>query len=174
MTKPPSKNQQTLVLIKPDGLKKSLTGNILTKLSETKLVIVGAKVVKVTRELAEQHYAQLKDQPFFPELIKYLQGNLHGHPYDRVLALAYYGPDAIVAVRKIVGATNPEEADPTTIRGAYGRINRSGLYENVIHASGNPEDAKREIQLWFKPDELVFDVYPSVPVTREIRERVWA
>lgn len=165
--------QQTLVLIKPDGLKKSLTGNILTKLSETKLVIVGAKVVQVSRELAEQHYAHLKDQPYFPELIKYLQGNLHGHPYDRVMALVYHGPEAITSVRKIVGATNPEEADPTTIRGAYGRINRSGLYENVIHASANAVDAEREIKLWFAPEELVFDLYPTTTVIRQAQTKVW-
>ena len=69
--------QQLLVLIKPDGLKKSLTGNILTKLSEAKLVIVGAKVVNVSRELAEEHYKHLKDKPFFNDLLKYLMGEYH-------------------------------------------------------------------------------------------------
>src|SRR5258708_8929752 len=101
--------QQTLVLIKPDGLKKSLTGNILTKISETKLVIIGSKVVKVSNELAEQHYHMLKDKPFFKDLIHYIQGKYH-HT-ERVLALVYQGVGAIEKVRTIAGATNPEEAD---------------------------------------------------------------
>ncbi|MEE8179991.1 MAG: nucleoside-diphosphate kinase, partial [bacterium] len=69
--------QQTLVLIKPDGLKKSLTGNILTRLSETKMEIAAAKIVHVSRELAEEHYCHMKEKPFFKELIKYIQGELH-------------------------------------------------------------------------------------------------
>ncbi|MCX7661543.1 MAG: nucleoside-diphosphate kinase, partial [Candidatus Omnitrophica bacterium] len=125
-------NQATLILIKPDGLKRSLTGNILTRLSETKLKIIGAKMVRVSEELAHKHYAHLKDKPFYPELIKYITGQLHGD--NRVMALIYWGEDAINKVRQIVGATNPEEAEPTTIRAQYGRIRTSGLYENVVHA----------------------------------------
>jgi nucleoside-diphosphate kinase len=147
--------QRTLVLIKPDGLQKSLTGNILTKLSEAKLEIVGAKVTKVSRELAEAHYQHLKEKPFFDELIRYIQGKLHGQHYQRVLALVYQGEEAISLVRKIAGSTNPEEADPTTIRGAYGRITTKGVYENVIHASSDSKDAEREINLWFRPEEIV-------------------
>ena len=135
-------NQATLVLIKPDGLKKSLTGNILTRLSETKLEIVAAKIVRVSRQLAEQHYQHLKDKPFFEEVIKYIQGELHGR--RKVMALIYWGEDAINKCRQLAGATNPEEADPTTIRGAYGRITTSGVYENVIHVSANEKDAERD------------------------------
>ncbi len=101
--------QQTLVLIKPDGLKKSLTGNVLTRLSETKLDIVAARIVKVSKVLAEQHYIMLKDKPFFNDLIKYLMGEYHK---KKVMALVYWGEDAINNVRKICGSTNPEEADP--------------------------------------------------------------
>lgn len=151
-------NEATLVLIKPDGLKKSLTGNILTRLSETKLVIVGAKVLCVPRELAEKHYSHLKDKPFFEELITYIQGKIH--KVERVMALVYYGDGAIEKVRKICGATNPEEAEPTSIRGAYGRILTSGLFENVIHTSSCATDAEREIKLWFDPAEIVNDLYP--------------
>lgn len=151
--------EATLVIIKPDGLKKSLTGNILTRLSETKLKIIGAKIVKVSEALAEKHYAHLKDQPFYPELIKYITGKLHGD--NRVMALVYWGDDAIRKVREIVGATNPEEADPTSIRGAYGRILTSGLFENVIHASSKSEEAEREIKLWFEPEEIVYELYPT-------------
>lgn len=164
--------QATLVLIKPDGLKKSLTGNILTRLSETKLEIVAAKVVRVSRELAEAHYCHLKDKPFFPELIKYLQGELHDR--KKVLAMIYWGEDAINKVRQLAGATNPEEADPTTIRGSYGRITTKGLYENVIHASTNEAEAEREIKLWFSPDEVIVDLYPTNKVKKELSLRVWA
>lgn len=164
-----------LVLIKPDGLKKSLTGNILTKLSEAKLVIIGAKVVKVSRELAEAHYVQLKDKPFFEELVRYIRGEIHGESYSRVLALVYQGTNAIEKLRAIGGATNPEEADPVSIRGAYGRITTKGVYENVIHCSSDPKEAEREIKLWFQPNEMCCDVYPTKKVTKEKCEHeVWA
>ena len=79
--------QNTLVIVKPDGLKKSLTGNILTKLAETRLIIVAARVTGVTQELAEQHYYHLKDKPFFPDLLNYIQGKIYGEDYQRVLAM---------------------------------------------------------------------------------------
>ncbi|MFH1784110.1 MAG: nucleoside-diphosphate kinase [bacterium] len=166
--------EQTLVLIKPDGLKKSLTGNILTKLSESKLEIAGAKVIKVSQELAEKHYLHLKDKPFFGELIKYLQGKIHGENYERVLALVYQGEDAIQKVRQISGATNPEEADPTSIRGSYGRITTKGVYENVIHASSDNKEAEREIKLWFEPDEIVSKIYPTEDkVLEKLTKTTW-
>src|SRR5215510_12516261 len=115
-----NRTEDTLVLIKPDGLKKSLTGNILTKLAETRLIIVAAKVVSVTRDLAEKHYMHLKDKPFFPDLLNYIQGKIYGEEYQRVLAMVYRGENAIQKVRDIAGSTNPEEADSTSIRGAYG------------------------------------------------------
>jgi nucleoside-diphosphate kinase len=165
--------QQTLVLIKPDGLKKSLTGNILTRLSETKLEIVAAKIVRVNRELAVEHYKHMKDKPFFEELIKYIQGELHDR--RKVMAMVYWGEDAIAKVRQISGATNPEEAEPTSIRGSYGRITTKGIYENVLHASTNEQEAEREIKLWFQPDEIIVDLYPTKVVTVEKeKRRVWA
>lgn len=165
--------QQTLVLIKPDGLKKSLTGNILTRLSETKLEIVSARIIRVSRQLAEEHYKHMKDKPFFEELVKYIQGELHER--RKVLAMVYWGEDAIKRVRDIAGATNPEEADPTTIRGAYGRITTKGLYENVIHTSKDEAEAEREIKLWFEPDEIIVDLYPTEFVTlNNLTKRVWS
>lgn len=164
--------QQTLVLIKPDGLKKSLTGNILTRLSETKLEIVAAKIIRVSRELAEKHYSHMKDKPFFEDLVKYLQGEFHDR--RKVLAMVYWGEDAIRKVRSICGKTNPEEAESTTIRGAYGRITTSGVYENVIHASKDEEEAEREIKLWFSPDEIIVDIYPTKVIGKEkVKIRVW-
>lgn len=150
--------EQTLVLIKPDGLVKSLTGNIISKLSETELRIVGARIVSVEKELAEEHYRHLKDEPFFAELIKYIMGEFHTR---RVLALVYEGDNAIAKVRRLAGTTNPEEADPISIRGKYGRITTSGVYENAVHCSENAAEAEREIKLWFKPGELTNTIYPT-------------
>ncbi|MEE9315952.1 MAG: nucleoside-diphosphate kinase [bacterium] len=164
--------QQTLVLIKPDGLKKSLTGNILTRLSETKMEIAATKIVHVSRELAEEHYCHMKEKPFFEELIKYIQGELHKR--RKVLAMVYHGENAIKKVREIAGATNPEEADPISIRGAYGRITTKGIYENVIHSSTNEAEAEREIKLWFEPDEIIYNLYPVEEVTvKNAKKKVW-
>ena len=161
---------QTLVLIKPDGLKKSLTGNILTRLSETKLDIIGARIAQVSRELAEEHYKYMNDKPFFKELIKYIMGEYHK---KKVMALVYWGPDAINKVRAICGSTNPEEADMVSIRGQYGRITTKGVYENVMHASTDEKEAEREIKLWFQPDEIIVDIYPSKKEKIEKQTRVW-
>lgn len=165
-------NQATLVLIKPDGLKKSLTGNILTRLSETKLEIVAAKMVRVSKELAIEHYKHLKGESFFDELIRYLMGEFHGR--KKVLAMVYWGEGAIGKVRQLAGATNPEEADSVSIRGAYGRITTRGIYENVIHASSNELEARREIKLWFEPGEIIVDLYPvKEEIFKEIQKSVW-
>ena len=165
--------EQTLVLVKPDGLVKSLTGNIISRISETKLIIIGAKVARVSRELAEEHYEHLKDKPFFPDLIRYIMGEFHNT--RRVLAFVYQGDNSIQKVRDVAGATNPEEANPTSIRGAYGRITTSGIMENVIHASSSVEDAEKEIKLWFKPSEIVEKIYRTKIVIKSgIEEEVWA
>ena len=165
--------QAVLILIKPDGLKKSLTGNVLTRLSETKLEIVAAKMVRVSENLAAEHYCHLKDKPFFSELIEYLKGELHDR--RKVMALVYWGKDAIKKCREIAGATNPEEADPTSIRGSYGRITTKGLYENVIHVSSNEEEAQREIKLWFCPQEIIVDLYSvKDEVVKEHHIKSWA
>ena len=166
------KHEQTLIIIKPDGLAKSLTGNILTRLSETKLEIAAARCLRVYRALAEEHYRDLKAKPFFEEVIGYLMGAYHER--KKVLALVYVGEDAIQKVRAITGATNPEEADSTTIRGAFGRITTKGVYENVLHASADAKEAEREIKLWFRPDEIIFDLYPTKIVEEKVKHQVWA
>ncbi|NQU95684.1 MAG: nucleoside-diphosphate kinase [Candidatus Omnitrophica bacterium] len=162
---------QTLILIKPDGLKKSLTGNVLTRLSETKLDIVAAKIARVSKKLAEEHYKEMKDKPFFNELIKYIMGHYHK---KKVMALVYWGEDAIKKVRQICGSTNPEEADTVSIRGQYGRITTKGVYENVIHASTNGKEAEREIKLWFQPDEVIMDIYSTKTAKTDKEVWVWA
>ena len=163
--------QFTLILIKPDGLKKSLTGNILTRLSETKLEIVASKVTRVSRERAIEHYRHLRNEPFFNALIKYLRGELHSR--RKVMALVYCGTDAIKKCRELAGETNPEEADSTSIRGSFGRITTLGIYENVIHVSSSLEEAEREIKLWFEPDEIVDDIFPTEMSEKTVKKRAW-
>ncbi len=156
--------EKTLVLIKPDGIIKGITGVVLTDLATSNLEIIGAKVVKVSRELAENHYNELKCNlsskfgedkgcEIYERVLNYLQGKYHK---DKIIALVYAGEDAISKIRKIAGETNPEKAEPTSIRGKYGRINsKTEVLENVIHCSDSIESAKREIELWFKKDEIV-------------------
>jgi len=174
--------QQCLVLIKPDGIVKSLTGNIISVLSETKLKIVGARIVRVSRELAEKHYSELKDSQIkkhgkekgtqiFENVLRYIQGEFHT---NRVLALVYQGEDAISKIRELAGSTNPEDADPITIRGKYGRINsKTGVFENVIHCSDSEENAKKEIKLWFKPEEITEQMYPTKKIKVSGEITVW-
>jgi nucleoside-diphosphate kinase len=165
-------NTKTLVLIKPDGLSKSLTGNVLTRLSAARLEIIGSKILRVSRELAENHYQMHKDKPYYNDLIDYIMGNLHKR--HKVMALVYYGPSAIEKVRDLCGDTNPELADPETIRGQYGRILTSGLFENVVHTSDSIESAEREIKLWFEPDELIYEIYPTeFKVFKNYRKLTW-
>ena len=163
--------QQTLVLIKPEAMQKNLTGYVLNKLAERELQIVGIKPVKVSKELAEEHYKQLKNKPFFPELIEYIQGG--GYGINNLIAIVYEGENAIQVVREVAGATNPEEAKPTSIRGSFGRITTKGVFENVIHASSSPEDAETEVKLWFSPTELMNVIYPIKITNISKNETVW-
>jgi nucleoside-diphosphate kinase len=164
-------NEATLIVVKPDGLKRSLTGNILTRLSETKLEIVGAKMVRVSRELADEHYRHLRDKPFFEDVLRYLMGEFHNR--RKVMALVYWGEGAIKKCRSLAGATNPEEADSVSIRGSFGRITTRGVYENVVHVSANAEDAEREIKLWFEPDEIIVDLWETKTIVESKEKRAW-
>ncbi len=162
--------QQTLVLIKPDALKNSLTGYVLSLLSEfhTGLRFAGAKIVHVSRMLAEEHYAEHRGKIFYPSLIDYIQGCLHypdAPQKRRVIAFVYQGPDATKKMRDICGPTNPHiarETRPGCIR-SLGTIvplkddNGNILGErmdNLIHASATDSDAEREIKLWFQPTDI--------------------
>ena len=174
--------EQCLVIIKPDGLIKSLTGNILSVLSETKLKIVGAKIVKVTRDFAQQHYKELlpnlikkhgqeKGTQIFNNVLDYIQGKYHT---ERVFAMVYEGEEAIEKIREIAGETNPEKAPSTSIRGKYGRINsQTQVMENVIHASDSPKSAEKEIKLWFSPNELTELIYPVTTESTNVSCVVW-
>ena len=151
--------QATLVLIKPDAMKRGLLGTVLSYLDRLGLELVGAKLTRVSRPLAEAHYHHIRTKPFFEETVEYLQGKLHGT--RAILALVLWGDDAIERVRQVIGATHPEKAEPMSIRGALGRMATNGLMENVIHSSSDSAEAKREIALWFAPHEVLLDDSPS-------------
>ena len=161
-----AQTQATLVIIKPDVIARGLTGAVLSRVEQLGLELVGAKAMRVSRQLAEEHYHQLRAKPFFQDLLQHLCGELHGVHY--VVALVYRGPDAIAKVRKLAGATNPEAAELTSLRGAYGRMTTKGIMENVVHASSDEADAEREIALWFKPEELLV---PLSEITGKAAER---
>ena len=146
--------EKTLVLIKPDAMVKRLAGNVISELYGTGLKMIGLKLVNVQRELAEQHYSEHKDKPFFEKLVKHITGELHDN--ENVIAIAYSGENAVQKVRNAAGKTHPEEADFTSIRGKYGRVHgETDCFENVIHASDSPENGEKEIQLWFDEKELI-------------------
>ena len=127
---------------------------------------------RVNRALAEKHYAHLKEKPFYEELLKYIQGAYHK---KKVMALVYYGKDAIAKVRELAGSTNPEEADSVSIRGAYGRITTKGVYENAVHSSTSEKEAEREIKLWFQPEEIIVSLYPTKVLTeKNTKRKIWA
>lgn len=151
--------EATLVFLKPDAVIKNLTGDVLSRLTPKGIKIVGSKVTRVSRELAEKHYEEHKDKPFFDKLVGHICGDYHGD--NRIIAFVLKGEEAIAKTREIVGATRPEEAHPETIRGAYGRITENGVIENIVHASANKEDAEKEIKLWFRPCEIVDEVFPT-------------
>ena len=136
--------EQTLVLIKPDAMQRRLAGEILSRFEGRGLTVRGAKLVQVDRDLAEQHYAEHVDKPFFGELVEFITSS-------PTLALVLEGEGAIKVVRTTMGATNPVEAGPGTIRGDLALA----MPDNLVHGSDSPESAEREIGLWFSDTELV-------------------
>jgi nucleoside-diphosphate kinase len=165
--------EAALVIIKPDGISKGLVGNVFTKFNQPGLEMVAIRIAKATKELAEEHYKHIKGQPFFDGVVSYLLGQFHKE--KKLLAIIYYGDNAIKRCRKIAGATNPEEADPQSIRGAYGRITTKGIYENVVHVSSDKGEAKREIQIWFEPNDITVKLYPikTVRTNGANKKKVW-
>jgi nucleoside-diphosphate kinase len=136
--------ERTLVLVKPDGVQRQLTGRILARYEERGLKIVGLKLVQVDRAVAEQHYAAHREKPFFTGLVDFITSS-------PLVALALEGPNAIAVVRAINGATRPHEAAPGTIRGDFALETA----QNIVHASDGPEAATTELGLWFEDAELL-------------------
>jgi nucleoside-diphosphate kinase len=167
------RSQYVLVVIKPDGMNKAFAGLILQKFFATKLELVAAKALLVSRELAEEHYQHIKGQPFYEQTIDVMLGRFYKQ--KRVLALVFSGPEAIRKCRTVAGATNPKEADPRSVRGAFGRVTPSGIYENVVHVSSDPREAEREIKLWFLPEQMDTQIFPTKKTTNGRRQKmVWA
>lgn len=136
--------ERTFIAIKPDGVQRGLVGEIIRRLENKGFTLVGMKFVTVSRELAEQHYDVHRDKPFFSSLVSFITSG-------PVVAMVWEGKDVIASARKIIGATKPNEADPGTIRGDFG----IDIGRNLIHGSDAEDTAKKEIDLWFKPEELV-------------------
>ena len=137
-------NERTLVLIKPDGVQRLLTGRILARYEDRGLKLVGLKLILVSRDLAERHYAVHREKPFFGGLVDFITSG-------PLVALVLEGPNAIVVVRAMNGATRPHEAAPGSIRGDFALETA----QNLVHASDSAETAASEVALWFAPDELL-------------------
>jgi len=130
--------ERTLVLIKPDAMQRQLAGEILARFERRGLAVREAKLVTVDRELAERHYAEHSEKPFFGELVEFITSG-------PTLALVLEGEGAIATVRRTMGATNPADSEPGSIRGDFAL----SMPDNLVHGSDSPESAKHEIGLWF-------------------------
>jgi nucleoside-diphosphate kinase len=135
--------ETTLVLVKPDGMRRGLAGEIISRFERRGLEVRGARLLKVTRPLAQKHYAEHRGKPFFGGLVSFITSG-------PVLALAVRGESAVSVVRTMMGATNPLDSAPGTIRGDYALE----LSENIVHGSDSKASAKRELALFF-PDGLL-------------------
>jgi nucleoside-diphosphate kinase len=136
--------ERTLIIVKPEGVQRGLIGDIISRFERRGLKIIGMKFIQITPELAEQHYGVHKGKPFYPGLVKHITSG-------PVVVAVVEGPKAISVVRTTMGATNAAEAIPGTIRGDYALE----IGFNIIHGSDGPETAAQEINLFFKPEELV-------------------
>jgi nucleoside-diphosphate kinase len=136
--------EKTLILIKPDAMKRGLAGEILGRIERRGCTLRGGKLVHVTRGLGERHYDEHREKPFFGELVDFITSG-------PTLALVAEGEGAIATLRTTIGATNPAQAEPGSIRGDLALA----MPDNLVHGSDSPESAEREISLWFMDDELV-------------------
>jgi len=145
--------EQTLVLVKPDGVKRALVGKIISRFENAGLKIVGMKMVWIDDTFAEKHYKAHVDKPFFKELVSFITEG-------PVVALVVEGVHAVANIRKLVGSTSPDAAPPGTIRGDFAHISMAYASKtgsggkNIIHASATLAEAKNEIKLWFSKDEI--------------------
>ncbi|MEL7510555.1 MAG: nucleoside-diphosphate kinase [Cyanobacteria bacterium J06554_3] len=133
--------EKSFIMIKPDGVQRGLVGDIISRFETKGFTLVGLKQMAVSRELAESHYAVHKERPFFGSLVDYIIS-------APVVAMVWEGEGVIASARKLIGATNPLDAEPGTIRGDYGIT----IGRNIIHGSDAPETAESEIKLWFGSD----------------------
>jgi nucleoside-diphosphate kinase len=139
-------HERTFVMVKPDGVQRGLIGEVLSRFEDRGLKLVAAKFMQIDEELAEEHYGEHEDKPFFDDLVEFITSG-------PVMAMVWEGNDAVRQVRKMMGATSGLEAEPGTIRGDYGL----SLQNNIVHGSDHedPGANEREISLFFDDDELV-------------------
>ncbi|MED4058662.1 nucleoside-diphosphate kinase [Priestia megaterium] len=137
--------QKTFLMVKPDGVQRSIIGEVISRFEKKGFQLVGVKLMHISQELAETHYGEHKEKAFFGELVKFITSG-------PVFAMVWEGENVISVSRQMVGKTNPQEALPGTIRGDYGLI----VDKNIIHGSDSPESAEREISLFFESEELTF------------------
>jgi nucleoside-diphosphate kinase len=136
--------ERTFVMVKPDGVQRNIVGEVIRRYEAKGFTLVGLKMLKVSRELAEKHYGVHKERPFFGSLVDFITSG-------PVVAMVWQGDGVVASARKIIGATNPLNAEPGTIRGDFG----VSIGRNLIHGSDAIETAQTEIALWFSNDELV-------------------
>ncbi|KAK7330593.1 hypothetical protein VNO77_24789 [Canavalia gladiata] len=137
------KVDQTYIMVKPDGVQRGLVGEIISRFEKKGFKLTGLKLFQCSKELAEEHYKDLKQKPFFPKLIDYITSG-------PVVCMAWEGVGVVPSARKLIGATDPLQAEPGTIRGDLAV--QTG--RNIVHGSDSPENGKREVALWFKEGEL--------------------
>lgn len=137
--------QKTLILLKPDAIQKSLIGKILVRFEEKWLKVVGLKMMGMNDSIIEEHYGFLKDKPFFPRIVSYMTDG-------PIVALSLEWEEAVSVVRQLVGATNPLEATPGSIRADYAK----NIDNNIIHASDSPENAEVELNRFFNVSTEIF------------------
>ncbi|MBF2757217.1 nucleoside-diphosphate kinase [Staphylococcus sp. GDY8P57P] len=142
--------ERTFLMIKPDAVQRNLVGEIISRIERKGLKLVGGKLMTVPQSLAEEHYSEHTDKPFYGKLISFITS-------APVFAMVVEGEDAVDVSRHIIGKTNPSEATPGSIRGDLGLT----VGRNVIHGSDSVESAQREIALWFNEDELSSYAYAS-------------
>ncbi|EJY55007.1 Nucleoside-diphosphate kinase [Alicyclobacillus hesperidum URH17-3-68] len=138
--------EKTFVMVKPDGVQRGLIGEVLGRFERKGLKLVAAKLMSVPQSLAEQHYAEHRERPFFGELVSFITSS-------PVFAMVLEGENAISVARTLMGKTNPAESAPGTIRGDYGLT----IGMNIVHGSDSPESAAREIELWFSEGTVSYD-----------------
>lgn len=136
--------ERTFLMVKPDGVQRGLAGEIISRFEKKGFKLVGLKLMQISKDLAETHYGEHKGKPFFAPLVDYITS-------APVVAMVWEGKEVIATAREMMGATNPLKAAPGTIRGTYG----VDVGRNIIHGSDSAPSAEREINLFFKPEELI-------------------
>lgn len=136
--------EKTFIMVKPDGVQRGLIGEVVKRFEDKGFQLLGGKLMRISPDLAKKHYAEHAERPFFDDLVEFITSG-------PVFAMVWAGEEVVPVSRKMIGATNPQEADLGTIRGDYGQV----THKNLIHGSDSNESAEREIALFFEAEELL-------------------